>query len=184
MCFPIMAIFFFFWAFLWYRSPCWDHQLYFLVGKLKGLPEFGVRSVLQHWFLCLVCLVAWSGCSGSSCGFSCLLALKQRYASSLLLMLLQHSSISPYIGEGSISAKNKFFNSENASLRAPCRAGCAMWARLLFLSSPCTTIQAPWLGCQTAVLHQPATLTSPLPSEKLWRAGSRGLLQQADEQFW
>lgn len=55
----------------------------FFVGKLKGLPEFGVWSVLQHWFLCLVRIVAQSGCSGSSCGFSCLLALQQCYASSL-----------------------------------------------------------------------------------------------------
>lgn len=73
----------FFWAFLWYRSPCPDHQLYFLVGKLKGLPEFGVCSVLHRWFLCLVRIVARWGCSGSSCGFSWLLALQQCHASSL-----------------------------------------------------------------------------------------------------
>lgn len=183
MCFPIMAINFFR-AFLWYRSPCRDHQLYFLLVNWKVYLNLGFGLFCSTGSS--VSYASWHNQGAQAVPVAspaCWLCSNAMRALCLLLMLLQHSSISPYVGEGSISAKNKFFSSENASLRAPCRAGCAMWARLLFLSSPCTTIQAPWLGCQTAMLHQPATLTSPLPSEKLLRAGSRGL-QQADEQFW
>lgn len=136
MCFPIMAINFFR-AFLWYRSPCRDHQLYFLLVNWKVYLNLGYGLFCSTGST--VSYASWHDQGAQAVPVAspaCWLCSNAMRALCLLPMLLQHSSISPYVGEGSISAKNKFLAEILKMLHwelrvvqaVPCEHGFCFWA--------------------------------------------------------
>lgn len=86
MCLQMMAFRFFESFFDTRVSAEIIHQLHFLVHKLKA--EFWFCLFLHQWFLSLVDVMAWWGCSGSTCGFSWPCALQQYHCASYLAAAL------------------------------------------------------------------------------------------------